>query len=348
MSFDMGPYRFDLTPFVGLLNAEATADISLSVLGNNGQSGGLWYMNGVLLAYPDEAFAGQVLGGALMEAQDGGAHSKLTRKTEGDMYTFVTSGSHHFNVTGRLDFPNGTSVQTSVATALSASNVNTLGPTTQVSHGVLRSETTVTMGLATMHSVEQWPYNISSSYAEDATTMDLGAEVRVTYERTLEMSVPKVVDEGGRVTPVGGSSFHAHWSNDHSAAAAYNRSLDRHHTYVQEGSATEVFGITTSKQGACYRRELHADGGEIELDEGKYDCELPAGMSFCNYHICPSADLRPSKVTLRPKQGGVAGSNESRFFSGGQHASAQHGMGLQRLPGRSPLQQAAKRREEGR
>lgn len=75
---------------------------------------------------------------------------------------------------------------------------------------------------------------------------------------------------------------------------------------------------------------------------GSYDCTLPAGLSFCDYQVCPSAGSRPAKLGPSARVDIKAGPHGPKRTSSSSHTHvAQDGGGPHvPLPGRSPLQRA--------
>lgn len=304
-SLDIPAYRFDLTPFAGLFNrlgaaaangASSKPHIDLRVFGNN--QDGLWFLTSNLLLYPDpDVGADETLGGELTEHADTGVNAEVQLLEDGAGgrnagTTFKTVGYHTYALTGRLAYPGGATVATTVSGHLSSWNENTLlGGDTQHTRGGLVDHVTVErhdersgrrLGQATRRN--SYPYLVDSYYGHDGSTMELRATVDLAMERKFEAEGPSFA--GGL------PYFSASWANRIQSQSTYNRSVT-----VKNGinkmfdDATETFVITSSAMPPdappCYDRRLVALDGRIIEDSNPVSvCVFPPRLAFCGYQLC--------------------------------------------------------------
>lgn len=124
--------------------------------------------------------------------------------------------------------------------------------------------------------MDDFPLYVESYYAEDATTMDLTASINYTYSRakvwisnSLRLNLKnaeyedhptvsgvKVLKE--RVSTLDRATLGPDLSSlaylDHiEATAAYNRSLDHTVVYVEEGSSSESYTVSSGRDRCFFR-----------------------------------------------------------------------------------------------
>eukprot|EP00937_MAST-01D_sp_MAST-1D-sp2_P004366 g4366.t1 len=298
-SFDVVPYRFDLTAFAGQLNDGAAHNVSLRMLGNNEQ--GVWYVDPVLLVYTDAGHgalpgpAAQVRVQAALDvrvraaARNGSAASpfELDVRTgtarpfrftvAGGAAPYAASTSYELQSTNRNQVGAGGDQQVSAGSMLETIRSTAAGGGGDGGGGggggaggaeeVVRA------------SVSNFTYGVDQSSRSDNSSFDLQARVspiRRARQETL-------------------GAFSIAWANEVAARARYNRSTGAARVInVQEGSSTESFTIATGAgAGACYNLTLRAVNGTLLGPAGPaggragaFACDLPAGVRFCGQELC--------------------------------------------------------------
>jgi hypothetical protein len=119
------PYRFDITPFLGLLNDGQPHEIAAKVFGQG--EGGTWFIDMVLVGSYDAHFA--VLGGRLLEHVVEPPVVRVSHPNSTDEYRVNTEGGSALRVTGLLEpvGGGGTALVTTVQARLRAHNENHMG-----------------------------------------------------------------------------------------------------------------------------------------------------------------------------------------------------------------------------
>lgn len=307
MSFDIPAYEFDLTPFV--LGDGGSHDIVLKVLGGDDE-GGVWYLDATLLLFRDASSA--PVSGSLKDHSDSAGDVQSSSSASVGGYSWNTSGTHSFAVQGEILMGGrqGRSVTATVTGKLSSWNTNHIGDpaTKQDTAGVLSAVHSNALGdvLADVGHVGpdfhgssavrtnslEYPYTISSTYAQDETSMDMVATVNMSYDRSSTFAYS---------TALASRSFAVHWANSISSDAAYNRSLDHTTVYVESDAAAAQYHISSSQDnnGECYLREAVADAGYVTQDRQQGQCELPEGKYICGYVLCSGNPRSSEELTVK-------------------------------------------------
>jgi hypothetical protein len=324
LSFDVAAYRFDLTPWLGLLLDGAAHTLELDVVSDSSGagSGGVWYLDPVLLLRRDPV-GGARLGRMLEHA--GGIAPVVRTTTHNESgsgaVSFRTQGDAELRVTGQVvpaaeaegGLASTLTVTTSTKTTLTSINANELkgeGFSAAVTSGTLKAQTQTTTETAgqppiTRTSGLEYPYAVTMRTLQNNGSFQIEAQVQFARQRHEQW-------EG----LVAGSSHGAGaaevaWSNGINASAVYNRSTDAARTMnVQQSDSAESFTITVTAAAAaaaavaeaagaaraaagspppCYDRALTASNGSVTSDSGAaaFTCAFPANATWCGANLCP-------------------------------------------------------------
>lgn len=313
LSFDIPPYRFDLTPFAGILNGK-TSNVTIVLYDDNDQ--GFWYLDGVFVLYND--IKGATVGGELISVQDTGAivNVKTSTKKAGFL-SFYTKGEHFYTISGLVVSKYGNeSVATTVTVhgKLDSENFNTISLdgsiqdtqghletviTTKVHH---HSRQSLRSGAKNTQRVSRfyYPYDVRQEGAEKNHLLQIKANVLYSREREEKW------------LPEDGEFFQISWKNTIGSTAFYNRSAgsesydelrdevrDEHAStrwynlmqpsdviYNQTNDSVETFFITSPDVGLCYSRQMHAVDGTILSATGEFNCSFTGGVTFCGSELC--------------------------------------------------------------
>eukprot|EP01062_Namystynia_karyoxenos_P084515 TRINITY_DN9962_c0_g1_i1.p1 TRINITY_DN9962_c0_g1~~TRINITY_DN9962_c0_g1_i1.p1 ORF type:complete len:628 (+),score=163.25 TRINITY_DN9962_c0_g1_i1:88-1884(+) len=283
-SFDIPPYRFDLSPFAGLLADGRSHTVTVSALGNNKQ--GVWYAGPVLLVTMPQGGQPRVTGGQPRARMSGASPTVRVSGTSPDSgLTFSTEWTVTWAVAATLQLSDGSQREVSINGSVAQSNVNAFNP-----DGSTKATGELSSSLqkqpAGRTSQRQYPYSVYSNYRKDAETMELNGTVSIAYLRSESFA------GAGEVG----------WGDSLRSDATYNRSLTSHAVVNKQlSSSRETFSVascgaadqpcperTASGLAPCWKRGLTALGGSVTRDEHPADfaCSLPRGVHFCGYELC--------------------------------------------------------------
>ena len=99
-AFNLRPYAFDLTPWIGQLTDGKPHAVSLATLGQGGCQG-YWFLGGNLLVATNKASAGRTTGAVTGYTGDA-LPTSTTLGTEGTVPVDRTTSSHHLAITGTV------------------------------------------------------------------------------------------------------------------------------------------------------------------------------------------------------------------------------------------------------
>jgi len=290
-SFDIPAYRFDVTPFLGLLNNGKMHNITVKVINNN--KAGVWYLDPVLLLWTDRNHA-KLTGHIVFHRADPVSVTTHSKNVTSHEVQYSTSARPHgLYVEGTLVAPDGTVAQVcSLKTSVESSNRNTLiGEDTQITVATMQSQTEVRtkwldshrvlQALSVRHSESSSPISVHLESKQDNSTFEIDATVQIESSRREMGHVFK--HSASLHMPLHGE-YDVAWTNRINSSAVYNRSLTNHTLInVMDGSSNEQFEIS-SQEAVCFNHSLTASNGNVTSDNGmgSYECKF----SFCGSEIC--------------------------------------------------------------
>jgi hypothetical protein len=318
LSFDIPAYRFDITPFLGMLNDQRNHTYQVVVV--DGDAKGAWYIDGVLVLYKDESST--QLTGALTNHSsrlDPANPFKDPARTvtvqhvrgAGGHGSILTNGTMSYTVTGTLHAvgDSSNSITTSVSGDLRSTNFNqdvvtrgSMLATTSVAS--YKSNSAADRGAgSTRVSVHEYPYSLVTIEGEDkfTGTFLLNATVNITRRRAETAFASKSILAKGTIGATGTTGddeqtvvLDVEWENSIQSHAVYNRSETNHTlVYIEEGHSTEDFWIDDGTAGRCYSHAMVADQGFVTSDvhtKGKGNstagCQRLGGGRFCGSELC--------------------------------------------------------------
>eukprot|EP00930_Biecheleria_cincta_P015370 TRINITY_DN1284_c0_g3_i1.p1 TRINITY_DN1284_c0_g3~~TRINITY_DN1284_c0_g3_i1.p1 ORF type:complete len:630 (-),score=77.27 TRINITY_DN1284_c0_g3_i1:282-2171(-) len=310
-SFDVPPYQFDLSPFLGLLNDGGAHEISLVVRHNN--KAGVWYLDGVFHAELDPSLSN--LSGELLHHSDVVPPTNVSVTQLGANGTMIiTRGQRRLTLQGSLRDSQGSLLQMfSVVQVLDAFNNNTLvSPDLQISEGWMRSTSAESKPSVKSFVRSAWfPYFVSDESRQDKNTFQIGPTF-VNYSRIESIEIQRVGE------PV----FHLSVAGGINATALYNRSLSNHSLVYKERSHSEEAStlLAGTRASTCFRKHLSADAGftdsERETPEACDWRNTPLGLYACGLSFCRQLDgVGRSAMGFLPPQHRLQESQEPAALS---------------------------------
>eukprot|EP01063_Lacrimia_lanifica_P028058 TRINITY_DN4025_c0_g1_i4.p1 TRINITY_DN4025_c0_g1~~TRINITY_DN4025_c0_g1_i4.p1 ORF type:complete len:559 (+),score=118.82 TRINITY_DN4025_c0_g1_i4:44-1720(+) len=258
-SFDVVPYRFDLTPFAGLLNDAAPHRISVDVVGNNEK--GYWYLDPVLVVGTDRS-AGIVRGGIVSHTATPLSPASTSKNATGTVTFAVDLPRYELDIQYWIG---AKSHLLGVKYELSSSNVNTfVGSAVQVTDGEMRCTVTSHTG----SSASFYPYHVWLNMTQSKASFEIDATVAFARRRS----------EAGVM-----------WENQIEGAATYNRSQTNHSDInIMRAHSAEVFLVNDTSSAPCFNTTLQAANGAYQtLSQGNMSrCKLPQNARFCGEELC--------------------------------------------------------------
>lgn len=290
-SFDIPAYRFDVTPFLGLLNDGAVHNVSVSVVNNN--KGGVWYIDPVLLLWTDNNH--QRLRGGIMHhrADDVSVHTHTTNISRSEVLYETIARPHGVFVEGELVAPDGTKQISSLNSLLQSRNSNRLvGADKQVTIATMESEATVHTKHYTQHGMLDGhtvqfsrslaPISVYLDSRQDNSSFEIDATVQIERRR---MEHTQIVKRSTSVSLPSCGDGEILWWNRINASAVYNRSLSNHSlVHKMRGASREEFAIEDTSKGVCFNHTMAAFGGRVTDDivKDSYRCKF----AFCGQELC--------------------------------------------------------------
>eukprot|EP00927_Polykrikos_kofoidii_P082114 TRINITY_DN8074_c0_g1_i2.p1 TRINITY_DN8074_c0_g1~~TRINITY_DN8074_c0_g1_i2.p1 ORF type:complete len:634 (-),score=47.80 TRINITY_DN8074_c0_g1_i2:120-2021(-) len=293
-SFDVPPYSFDLSPFVGLLNDGRTHNISVSVQNNNEK--GVWYLDGVF--YADLEPAVDVLAGVLLRHTDSGPVVNVNRSCNGGLACAITSGHREVKVTGALiNRQSSTTTVFSSDYVLHAFNNNTeVTNSIEVTSGWMHSKVTsehwdadALNAKPTAVVSEAWfPYYVYDESTQDATTFEIGP-TSVNYSRAVNISVYED----------GEAAYALQIFSSIDATALYNRTLVSRVVNKANGtsealSILQAGVLPASPLKSCFFGRLTAANGLTVTNRTQPETchwhDAPWGLYACGLSFCSHLD----------------------------------------------------------
>jgi prepilin-type processing-associated H-X9-DG protein len=286
-SFDVPPYRFDLSPFLGRLNDGKTHNISATVRHNN--KAGVWYLDGVFHA--ELGPTASILTGDISHHSDHRPSTTVVKSSQGNTTTmYITRGHRELSMSGYLRDSDGKLLRNhSLVYSLEAFNNNTLiGQNLQISDGWMHSSSTESTLVPAAPSTTivrraRFPYFVSDNSTQDKTTFQIGPTI-VNYSRAESLEIQSA-DESPYQLQVSGSI---------NATALYNRSLTNHTlVYKQKGTSEEATHLSVGAK-SCFSRYLTADAGHTTSHHSTSEaCDwrnTPLGVYNCGLSFCRQLD----------------------------------------------------------
>jgi hypothetical protein len=293
-SFDVPPYNFDLSPFVGTLNDGKSHNISLTV--NHGDDNhGTWYLNGVLHAELDPHVAKYE--GELLHHKDEIRDLTVDKDDDKNTATYSTKGGRQLTIMGSLRRANSRQGHMfSTMHSLTASNLNTVGgKALQIAHGWMQSTTTQRKYLlgekAPLESVihqSRYPYFFFDHTATDPAEMTIeNGPSKVNYSRLMSL----------RVQRFGEKMYELEVSGNIQASALYNQSLGSDMVAsIETGKSEQRTSVNAGNEGhKCFHTHLSAsvDGKAVQEHHATETCDwlsAPWGLYACGLSFCKQLD----------------------------------------------------------
>lgn len=244
-SFDVPPYRFELTPFLPLFVSNTSNTLSITVERNTPQ--GVWFLDPVLVAVPGND---ELVGGEVLAAELTGEINVSTLSNN----TVFASDTSSLRVEASLDFASGGSRHVSLTGNFKAwANYTTQGSGGPTQPPPVRIVEGSSMG-ALLWQVEG--------------SQETGSEFDFPYFIALNQS-------GGLASS---STFvkETRMFNGLQWVLTISSSTGtaRYSTDVESNDASLSRVISTSSEGVCYNRSLSAVNGSVSKDAGKtYSCD---------------------------------------------------------------------------
>ncbi|KAJ8598122.1 hypothetical protein CTAYLR_007401 [Chrysophaeum taylorii] len=288
--FDVPPYRFDLTPFAGLLNDGANHTMRILVVDQTH----VWYIDPVLLVWTDDSY--RRLEGAILETDETPRRVALT--TLGDNH-FLTVGSHGFSVTGDLRNNAVVVSTTTVAGTLALRDDNQIfSDSRQVT--TQRSEVTTrvaTAGEGARNLTLRDDFSIYVDLLDTSSLVD--ANITLARSRTLLATNTEEI-----VT----------WSSAAKAAAQLtSEDADSDYGVARTDAVFQVVvdddddDDRVATPAACFEATAEAkDGFFVANTASDFDCRLPGTHRFCGLDLC---DLFAPSPSFR--RGGAGANNNT-------------------------------------
>mmetsp|Transcript_25691 Transcript_25691/g.40620 ORF Transcript_25691/g.40620 Transcript_25691/m.40620 type:complete len:435 (-) Transcript_25691:194-1498(-) len=304
LSFDIVPYRIDISPFLGVLNNGKDHLLEVRVRGGWDTTPldpevetGVWYLDPVLLVYADPA-ATRVKGD-LPTISDTGSQIdswvKNVSKTEmifssasyrifsaATTLTRLFSGRERANTDQKkMHF------KTISKTRIHSRNLNRIvddGNLTETVGSLLQTSESKGFGGqdGVIRSEDVYPYAVRSDNQEAYGTFDITGNV--TYTRFKSVAYTPTKEESIRIS----------WANGIEANARYNRSISNHSDIRYEyGEGMENYNISISSRDnenkLCYNSSMGSFDGFVQTNNttpvtcGK---RLPEWLRLCGYEMC--------------------------------------------------------------
>lgn len=303
LSFDIVPYRFDLTPFASLFNDGNAHNITITIYDDN--SKGFWYLDAVFVLYADYKDAS--VEGRLLKHVDSLPQVSVTVNPQVGYLSLYTVADHSYTIAGVVVYNFGNyskSTLVSIRGTLKSENFNTisLDGAVQDTEGSLETIITTTVeGSGRSNEGKRvsrfyYPYDVHQEGTDQNNLLQIKANVLYSREREEKW------------LPTAGKFFGVTWKNTIGSSAFYNRSSssdDLSHEaplklgrqivatsrvgdiiYNQTDDSVETFFITSPLLGLCYTSEAHAKDGHLLSQARTYNCSFPTGIDFCGAELC--------------------------------------------------------------
>jgi len=276
-SFDIPAYRFDLTPFAGILNDRSTHNVTFLVLNATGK----WNLSPSLAIYQDpnaEELLGTVK--SLYDPPAVDLTFKNMSESGEENVLFAIVSMQNYEIIGSLNYSDGRVMTSRVKGTLSSNNFNYFDE--GITYGSMEAEISVSIqatdgSLLERDNVYHYPYYMNSSYNQNNDTMEIDALVQYGRYRDYKESFKSNHSS---------TQFSLHWENTMNSYAVYNRTLDHKKIYKYIGDTSEIFSINKENQN-CYMGKLSAKNGAIETNNAsKFICEFPSNIHFCSGELC--------------------------------------------------------------
>jgi hypothetical protein len=156
-AFDMRPYTFDLSPWIGQLSDDLPHDVSITTIGQGGCDG-YWFLGGNLLVTRNTANNGRTTGAVTSYAGDR-LPTSTTLGQQGNTASDSTTSAHHLAVTGTVR-PAGQLTATTVRVVQDMTNAATDAALDVSSNWTWDSSTTRVTGTSTATTSQSSTYSL--------------------------------------------------------------------------------------------------------------------------------------------------------------------------------------------
>lgn len=268
-SFNVLPYRFDLTPFLGLLHASMGHTLSIRVAHNTQM--GVWYLDPVLLYELGDA---TVVSGALLYASL--AIDYFTRNVSSSIE--LAFHAAELEVRGRLEYDGCVREVGILGRFRADANYTTIGssggPTTPPDNRSVAGRSTGSLCFTE---------KVSSLHLSDGLPTRPACSSQVTFEFPYHIWLrQRHGDDGGHEIESNvsygqhGSVSTGHipwtWSHDYDGSAVYNQSGGGQ-PGPQSNIANMTYRVDMLGRNNCYDRRLSALNGSITQNSGaEWEC----------------------------------------------------------------------------
>ena len=251
-SFNIPPYRFDLTPFVGLLNDGQEHTIGITVLNNTDQ--GFWYITPVLVLWQNQGEE-RIDSGTVSISYDFTGVTNITRsgQTLGWLQTYKAG----LIVTSELrGSTSGNTTFASISSTINFTNQNTLD--------IVSNKQVTNMLVNTKIASSAFDRNLSYVYPFYTSIKSSSNDTGFSILSDIEYSVEK------NSSAFSSGSTILTYENSMTSEAYYSKNLvNGTQILVQEGSTSQIFNITTStvsQDTVCFSQRIETAGGYV-IDE---------------------------------------------------------------------------------
>lgn len=285
-SFNIPPYRMDLSAFATILNDGVGHNITVTVV----DSQGAWYVDPVLLAWRDERYA-KLDGGVVGFAESPLSVVVLEQNFTGHQH-YVTQATHSVSTTGELrDSATGALIfTTTVNYVLSTVNDNVL---VETSDTVFKQIVTARMGLKVNVSTYSALDNVST---DTITVSDYPIFVQL-YQRgndyidsNISLSRKKQRRVVSKKSGALASTVSLEWTSAINASATLTGESDGGADYGK--ASTSAYFRIRQASDPCFERNSTAVNGSISHSyESKYNCTVPSSWRFCGLDVCSTNDV---------------------------------------------------------
>jgi hypothetical protein len=230
-AFNMRPYTFDLSPWIGRLTDDLPHQVSIATIGQGGCDG-YWFLGGNLLVDTNKANHGRT-SGAITSYAGNKLPTSTTLDEQGNTLSDSTTSAHHLDVTGTIR-PAGSLTPTTVHVVQDMTNSAVDAALDVSADWTWDSSSTRVTGTATEVASQSSTYQLLRTGApwhlvdnQDTTSTAAGNTSRTRLRDTMHTAGPVL----GVTGVVGGSqeswqySTSAGYCADHELAAAVQNTL---------------------------------------------------------------------------------------------------------------------------
>jgi hypothetical protein len=300
MSFDIPSYQIDLSPFLNLLvNTTVNHTIRFTVLNNNPQ--GNWFLDAALLVMRgEEKYVSLVPNKKPITVnmknemiEDSGMI--IENNHVFPLIYFLANNSRSYQISSDLTYSNGERIRRIVRSQSTTQNRNSFpNENTMITQQtIMETKESITIysdrRMEKQTTVSYYPFSMNDYYAEDATTMELAANINYSYHKNIcwKSYPPPLFGKPTTTTTAIAQPiivYEMNWFNQMSSNALYNRSLDHKTGYKYRNSAKETFLIRSKYSLAPSSMGRNESWTSLSLKKSPLAQEPATNNS--NYRVC--------------------------------------------------------------